>query len=377
VATVEYAIVAFFLHHIIEMSRFYNITVLTNTKNPANLKESLGGIKVVHIPFERKVSIKKDLIALWMLIRHFHQNKYDAIHSLTPKGGLLAMVAGFFCNVPIRIHTFTGQVWATKNGIKRWFLLTMDKVVAVFATAIMADSYSQKEFIVRKRVVSNSKASVLAHGSICGVDTKRFMPNAASRSSLRMNYSINENDIVILYLGRMNRDKGLLDLAQAFGTLCKEFNCIHLMLVGPDEQNIATEIYHLCRDFIDKVHLVGYTHEPEKYMNGADIFCLPSYREGFGNAIVEAAAIGIPSVASRIYGITDAVEDRITGLLHDARNIQDLEEKIRFLINNNGARIAMGMAARERVVKYFAKEVVTQEMINYYYVLFSQTRPSG
>jgi len=372
VATIEYSIVVYLVNHIKAMSKLYDITVITNTLDPVKLSELLGSVKVIHIPFERKIFIKKDFTALCGLIRHFRNEKYDAVHSLMPKTGLLVMLAGVICGIPIRIHTFTGQVWATKTGVRRWFLLNMDRVIAILATNIMTDSHSQKLFIVKNKVVSDNKVSVLSHGSICGVDTRKFMRDIASRSLLRRKYFIGKSDIVVLYLGRMTIDKGLLDLAQAYNRIRRDNANVHLMLVGPDEQDLKSKITHICSAYADKIHFVDYTNEPEKYMNCGDILCLPSYREGFGSVIIEAACVGIPSIATRIYGITDAIEDNVTGYLYEVKNIDDLISNILRLVNNSEKRIKMGIAARERVLRLFTKEIVTKEMVSYYNKLLYQ-----
>lgn len=372
IATVEFAISVYLLNHIKVMSDLYDITVITNSKDPDALSQSLGGVKVFHIPFERKISLLKDLQTLLLLIKMIKQSAFDSVHSIMPKTGLLAMIAGFVCHIPVRIHTFTGQVWITKSGLSRWWLLSMDKLIVTLATSVMADSSSQKDILVKNSVVADSKITVLAKGSICGVDTERFKPYQPSRISVRHEYSIADNDIVILYLGRMNIEKGVLDLAKAFCNIHQYRNNVHLMLVGPDEQGVGAKIKNNFRQCLNKVHFVNYTSSPEKYMNGADIFCLPSYREGFGSVIIESAAVGIPSIATRIYGVADAIEDGVTGFLYEVKNIRELEEKLMSLIDNQKVRMTMGTAACERVRISFTKEILTQAMVEFYEYYFNK-----
>jgi len=366
VAAVEITIKAFMIDHIRAMRNMYDIEVIVNTEDVNFLKPFGLDVAVIRVDIERKISLFRDLWALIYLFHVFRENKYDIVHSITPKAGLLSMLAGFFAGIPVRIHTFTGQVWTTRKGFARWSLKTADKLIAFCATQILVDSHSQRDFLIKEKVVSALKSHVIANGSICGVDTKRFSPNPEARMNLRKKLGVSESDVVFLFLGRLNWDKGLLDLAMAFSVVCGVHNNVRLVLVGPDEENLRGRILEFCKSCSERVYFEDYTDRPEQYMATADVFCLPSYREGFGIVVIEAASVGVPAIGSRIYGITDAIEDGITGFFHEPGNADELAVIMKRFIDNPILIKKMGEAARVRAQQLFSKEIVTSAMLDYY-----------
>jgi glycosyltransferase involved in cell wall biosynthesis len=233
------------------------------------------------------------------------------------------------------------------------------------------DSGSQRDFLIKNNIVSKSKSQLIANGSICGVDTNRFSPDPKGRNELRNKFSIKESDILFLYLGRLTYDKGLVDLARAFKKVADMNREINLVIVGPDEENIKQEILEHCGNNCDRIFFESYTNCPERFMAAADVFCLPSYREGFGMAIIEAASAGIPSIGTRIYGVMDAIEEESTGYLYTPRNVDELASKMLMMIEKPDMRKQMGMQARERVKKSFSKELVTTAFVDFYDTLLS------
>jgi len=371
VVAVEITIKAFMIDHIRILQQSFDISVVVNTHNIKFLQPSGVNVTVIPVKIERKIVLFSDVIALIKLYHLFRERKFDIIHSITPKAGLLAMVAGAIAHIPIRIHTFTGQVWATRAGVERWFLKTIDKLLVFCATNILVDSHSQKNFLLGQRVVSEAKAHVIADGSICGVDAEKFSPNPAARKAIRDRFHIHETDITFLFLGRRNRDKGLLDLARAFSKICSEYNNVHLLVVGPDEENMKNQMIDICESCSEKVHFEEYTDVPEQYMSAADVFCLPSYREGFGLVITEAAAIGIPSIGSRIYGITDAIEDGVTGFFFEPAASHDLMLKMARFVENPSLIKTMGEKAKINALEKYSKEKITSAMLDYYRAIAS------
>lgn len=366
VVSSEMTVRAFLIDQITALSQRYNVSVVVNTMKPQFLNELKIDADVIPIAIERKLSPLQDIKALFYLICLFNKRKFDIVHSVTPKAGFLAMISGFLARIPIRIHTFTGQVWATRSGIKRLFLKGIDRLIAFFATNILVDSNSQRDFLIAERVISNEKSHVLARGSISGVDISRFRPNPNARIEIRSSLNIADNEYALLFLGRLNKDKGVLDLAKAFMKVHLLYPGSHLLFVGPDEEDMKSKILELCQSYVNKIHFVEFTAEPERYMAAADIFCLPSYREGFGSVIIEAAAVGVPSIGSRIYGIVDAIEEGVTGLLFETGNSDDLALKILQLIENKDLNQRLGSNARNRAISDFSQQKVTAAVVNYY-----------
>lgn len=355
---------AFLSGHIASLSRCYAIDLAAD----ATGQDEFGGIpqhaRVVPVRILRRIAPLADLAALWRLYALFRRERYAAVSSITPKAGLLALLAAAVSRIPLRIHIFTGQVWATRSGWKRHLLKAADRLMASLATHVLADSPSQRDFIVLEGVAPAGKVRVLGEGSICGVDGERFRPDAARRVEIRLAQGIPDEAVVFLFLGRLNRDKGVLDLVDAFAAL--DNAAAWLLVAGPDEADLRGVMERRLGAALARTRFVGYTDRPEDFMAAADVFCLPSYREGFGMVIIEAAAAGIPAIASRIYGVTDAVEEGVTGLLHRPGDAAEMTREMAALADDAARRQSMGSAARERALRLFSREAVTEAWLRFY-----------
>ena len=354
---------AFLAEHIRAAAGRFEVTVVANATGAA-----ISGIdaRLISVPIARNIALLSDLRALLRLIRVFRRERFDLVHSVTPKAGLLAALAGAIAGVPVRTHTFTGQVWATRSGPARAFLRMLDRVTASLSTAVLADSASQRDFLVAEGVVAASRIRVLGQGSVNGVDAARFRPDAAARQRIRVQAGVPPQAVLFLYLGRISRDKGLLDLAHAFAQLGRDVPDAWLMLVGPDEDHITEEIRLACGPSAQRLHIAGYTDRAEQFMASADVFMLPSYREGFGSVVLEAAAAAVPAIGTRIYGVIDAVVEGKTGFLVPVRDPGALVARMRQLAEDAPLREEMGRAARERALRDYRPEDLTRAMLGYY-----------
>ena len=357
---------AFLRGYVAAMHGAYDITVVTTTTDVA-LFDGLGGtVRLIPMAIERGISLRKDLFTLVRMTRLFRQERFDLIHSITPKAGLLAMVGGVMARTPVRIHTFTGQVWATRRGLSRLLLKNLDRLMAASATFALVDSASQRDFLRREGVVAADKTMVIGHGSVGGVDGRRFHPDVEVRRRLREALGIGADDLVLLFVGRLQIDKGVLDLASAFKQVAEARPDVRLLIVGPDEQQLRPRLIAAAGLHADRVHFVGTTAEPESFMAASDVLCLPSYREGFGSVIIEAAAVGLPAVASRIYGIVDAMDDGRTGLGHPPRDVAAIVAVLLRILSDTPLRDRLGAAARQRALSEFAEATVTMAIVDLY-----------
>jgi glycosyltransferase involved in cell wall biosynthesis len=348
--------------HIDALSRRFMVDLAVDGPQPGELDGMRA--RIVPVPIRRKISPWPDFVALLNLWALFRSERYGAVSSVTPKAGMLAMLAAVLAGIPLRVHMFTGQVWAARTGWKRRLLKLADRIMARLATHVFADSPSQRDFIVAEGVAPAGKVRVLGEGSICGVDGVRFRPDAGRRSEIRRAHGIPEEAVVFLFLGRLNRDKGVADLAEAFARL--DHPEAFLLVVGPDEEGMREAMLARLGAARERCRFVGYTDRPEDYMAAGDVFCLPSYREGFGMVVIEAAAAGLPAIASRIYGVTDAVEEGVTGLLHEPGHAAEIAQAMALLANDPARRHAMGHAARERALRLFSAEAVTAAWVRFY-----------
>lgn len=354
---------AFLTPHAARLGADYTVSVVANGR-PRTADSVQAGFHPV--PLARDISPFRDLLALRALVRLFCAERFDAVHSLTPKAGLLAMLAARRAGVRVRVHTFTGQVWATKRGAARWFLQRLDRLLVRCATHVMADSPSQADFLAKEKIVARARISVIGDGSICGVNLDRFKPDAAVGRAVRAELGVPADALHFLFLARFKRDKGVGELARAFRDLAARHAGVHLTLVGPDEEDLRPELMATLGTCLDRVRFVGMTAEHERYLAAADVLCLPSHREGFGKVIIDAAAAGCPTVASKIYGVTDAVEDGRTGLLHPPGDVAALTRCLERFIAEPGLAGQMGHEARARAERLFSERRVTEGLAEFY-----------
>ena len=354
---------AFLREPIRKLSHHYEISVILNG-TAADITPTLDLAEVIPVQIERQIAPWRDLLALLKIWNIFRERDFDAVQSVTPKAGLLAMLASFLCRINVRVHIFTGQVWVTRKGPGRAILKLMDRIIAKLATNVLVDSVSQRRFLLDQGVVNPEKSSVLAKGSIAGVDTNRFRFDETVRSNYRNGFGAAADDLVFMYIGRLNRDKGVIDLARAFSRI--SYCGARLVLVGPDESGIRSEMETILDGCLDRVYFAGFSNEPENYMSSADVMCLPSYREGFGSVLLEAAAVGVPAIGSKIYGVEDAIVDGQTGLLFEAGNVDELYLRMQAFVDDRGLISRLGNSAKQRATDEFASEILASAWLDYF-----------
>lgn len=357
---------AFLVDVLREVAARRPLVLVTNTDDTGFMARLGVPCEVVALDIHRAVSLRHDLRALWQLFRLFRQRRFALVQSVTPKAGLLAQLAGWMAGIPVRLHMFTGQVWATRSGPWRWLLKGLDALMARCATRVLADSHSQKAFLVSEGVVAPARIGVLAEGSISGVSLQRFHPDAEVRARVRAELDIPPAAVTFLFLGRLNRDKGLFELADAFAALAGREPQVVLVVVGPDEEGIWDALSVRFGAAMPQVRRRDYTREPEAFMAMADCLVLPSYREGFGSVVIEAAACGIPAVASRIYGLTDAVLEGETGLLVPVRDVVALTDAMARVAAEPGLRDQLGRQALARACEVFSQERLTRAWLDFH-----------
>jgi len=366
VAASEMTVKTFLAPHLRAMQSEYDVTLVVNTSNHHLLTDLGVEGHLAAVRIERPISPWRDAAALCALYRLIRRQRFDIVHSFTPKAGLLAMAAAWLARTPIRIHTFTGQVWATRRGLVRSILRALDAAIARMATITIADSASQRDVLIREGVLSGESSTVLEKGSVSGVDTRTFRPDPEARAAVRARLNIPAADQVLLFVGRLTIDKGVHDLASAFHTIACGRRDVRLIFVGPDEAGQHSAIAAACAPYANRVHFLEFTDRPQDVMAASDVLCLPSYREGFGTVVIEAAACALPAVASQIYGIVDAVENGRTGLLHAPGDVLALVEQLHRLVADPDLRRSLGAAARERVARDFRVDRLTAALLSLY-----------
>ena len=353
----------------------FEVYVITSQDESSLILDNYDFISYQMISIPRKIEFLKDLVAVFRLFWAFSTQKYQIVHSTTPKAGLLCAIAGFCANVPIRLHTYTGQPWATATGVKRRLFILADQIIALLNTQCYADSQSQKSYLLENSIGSPTGISVIGPGSVAGVDQHRFSLEALSpyKEKIKTSLKIPQEAFVILFVGRITKDKGIVELFEAFERLSDVAGAIFLVLVGPIEEDCVEVVQEaLSGKCATQIRMAGFTDTPEHYMAAADLLCLPSYREGFGTVVIESAMLGLPTVASEIYGLQDSVLDGETGILVPKANADELFLALKKLFLDSEFRLKLGQQARKRAQQEFSSETINQLVINEYQALCMQ-----
>ncbi len=380
ISTVPFFVVAQLKHQIELLGKQgARVTVVASNEPELAQMDGLEGVNCVPIDIPRSISPWRDLQALIRLFIFFRRERIQIAHSTTPKAGLLTSLAAFLAVVPVRLHTFTGQPWVTMRGAKRWLARASDKLIGSLNTRCYTDSESQRQFLIAQGIVDAKHLFVIGAGSLAGVDMQRFDRSRYAPEQcavLRHSLAIPGSAPVLLFMGRITVDKGVRELLQAFEMLKVDASDAHLVFVGrfDSESGVAGAIAPGDIERLRDTHVVGYTDTPEAYLAIADILCLPSYREGFGTVVIEAAAMGVPTVGTDIYGLSDAVEQGETGILVPPRNVAELTSALRRLLADKALRTDMGEAAKRRAQTLFDADEVSRQVAKEYCSLMQEKR---
>ena len=357
---------AFLRDHIKALQVKYDVYLVGNISNQEQVQAlQLTGWHKIEI--HRSISLLNDIKSLWKLYMYFRKMKFDAVHSVTPKAGLLCAISSWMARIKHRTHIFTGQVWATRTGVMRYFLKSLDRIIPLFDNHILVDGEPQRRFLIYNNVISEKNSVVLGAGSISGVNTERFLPSTNVRNEVRGKLGFNDDNFVFCFMGRQNKDKGIYELYEAFNRLVAERPNVRLLLFGSDEGDCMSHL-------VDYPHIkegknfifYGNTRTPEIHLQASDAFCMPSYREGFGTSVIEASCLGLPVICSDIYGLEDTMVQNVTGLRCKVADSETLYQVMKMYVDNPSVALDYGKNGRERVLSYFAGEVITKCWVKWY-----------
>ena len=354
----------------------FRVTLLTS---PGELAESVArseGVEIATVPMQRRIAPLADLISFVRIYRVLRRLKPDMVEFSTPKAGLLGMSASWLLNVPRRVYLLRGLRLERTHGVMRWVLLQAERICAACADAVVCNSVSLRCEAEDLGIGAPGKLKVLGSGSSRGVDTERFAPGA---SDVRFQYGIQPSIPVIGFVGRLTRDKGLPELLVAFHGILKVHPDAYLMLVGWfDESEDAIDAVMRKRiETHPRILCTGYVSDPAPYYRAMDVFVLPSWREGFPNAVLEAAATGVPAITTLSTGARDAVVPEVTGLLVPPGYPEAIREAVVRLLNSRQERKRMGAAARTWVQEHFADSYILNLTVAFYLGLLGIGQSSG
>jgi glycosyltransferase involved in cell wall biosynthesis len=330
------------------------------------------GTKHITIPFTRKITPIHDLICLWQLVGEIKKLRPDIVHTHTPKAGLLGMLAAWICRVPVRLHTVAGLPLMEARGFKRQVLELAERVTYACAHFVYSNSKGLKEYILNNLVIDEEKLRIIGKGSSNGVDSNFFQRTGLLEEAareLRQRYNVGGRDFVFSFVGRIVRDKGIVELVAAFQELSNQLLAndpqrkVLLFMVGhfEDVDPLPTEVLQFLRND-RRVVLAGFQNDVRPWLVASNIFVFPSYREGFPNVVLQASSLEVPCIVTDINGCNEIVSHGKTGLIIPVKNVDALVAAMRTMMEDEQARRAFAQAARKFVVENFKREYIWDEL---------------
>ena len=356
----------FFIGLIPELRDMGLDVVTVSSDGPELEKVKQAGGKVIIVQMERHISLLKDLKSLWSMVRVFRKERPDMVHSMTPKAGLICMMAGWITRVPVRVHMFTGLVFPSYKGLKRRLLMATDWLTCLCATHIIPEGEGVKADLINNGI-TKKPINVLGYGNCRGIDLKRFDPEIpevkAEARKLRK-----EGVFTFITIGRLVGDKGINELTEAFVKLNKEFPDTRLLLVGGKEQDLdplKPETLAIIESN-ECIAAVGPQKDVRPWLLASDVFVLPSHREGFPNVVIEAGAMGLPSIVTDINGSREIIIDGKNGIIIPPKDIDALYKVMKECMMDKRKIESLSENARPLIASRFEQSYVRKCLKDFY-----------
>lgn len=344
----------------------YEVLAVSSPGTALDEIKAREGVKTYAVPMERHISPLKDLKSLWGLIKVFYKEKPTMVHSITPKAGLLSMMAAWICRVPVRLHTFTGLIFPTSTGLKRRILMMTDWLTCACATHIVPEGEGVKADLLNNGI-THKPIRVLGHGNIKGIDLSYFDPELPEVKSEAE--KIRKKDVfTFIFIGRLVRDKGINELIEAFSKLNTRYPNTRLLLVGEMEENLdplkPEIIAEISRN--KAIEAVGRKNDVRPWLVASDYFVFPSYREGFPNVVIEAGAMGLPSIVTDINGSREIIIDGRNGIIIPPRQSDTLFRAMEVFVTDRDISRRLSAEARPLIASRYEQSYVRNCLKEYY-----------
>ncbi len=352
------------------LKNYYEVVAVSGKDSHLDRVARREGVRTISVSFQRQISPIKDFISLLKLYKVLKKEKPLIVHSITPKAGLLTMIAGYFADVPIRIHTFTGLVFPYKKGFLHFLLLFLDKVLCRFATHIIPEGEGVKKDLLEFNV-TKKPLQVIANGNVNGIDLEYFNSDAVTEReclNLKAQLKITNSDFVFIFVGRLVADKGINELVAAFNILSKENANYKLLLVGPFEEDLDP----LHQDTLDLIKsnksiiFLGFQKDIRPYLSISNVFVFPSYREGFPNVILQAGAMNLPCIVTDICGSNEIIIPNENGIIIPVKNEIAIFEAMQLISSDKELFLKLKLKSRDYIVSSFQQEVVWKALYEEY-----------
>lgn len=348
----------------------YNVVAVSSPGPEMETIRTREGVRTVAVPMERRMAPLKDLKSLWGLIRVFRREKPTMVHSMTPKAGLLCMMGAWFCRVPVRVHTFTGLVFPTAKGMTQKILIFTDRLTCACATHVIPEGEGVKADLQNYRI-TRKPLHVLGHGNVRGIDLEHYdrTPEVMSEAAKISKPGV----FTFIFVGRLVGDKGINELVDAFSRLNNEISATRLILVGGMEENLDP----LKPETIRKIKAnpaideVGRQDDVRPWFAASDALVFPSYREGFPNVVIEAGAMGLPSIVTDINGSREIIIDGKNGVIIPPHDSEALYQAMRDFVSDRERTSKMAGNARPLIASRYEQTYVRRCLKDFYRQILS------
>jgi len=350
------------------LQKKYEVLAVSGHDKHLEIVSLREGVKISGLEMQRKISVLQDLKSLWKLYLLFKKEKPLLVHSITPKAGLLSMIAAKMAGVPIRIHTFTGLIFPSKKGKMQEILILMDRLLCACATNIYPEGEGVKQDLIQYKI-TKKQLKVLANGNVNGVDLDDFNPDLFSKEekrSLSTRLGIQAEDFVFVFVGRLVGDKGINELVAAFKKLKNQK--LILLLVGPLETDLDPLLSETLQEIAVNTTIisVGFQIDVRPYLAISHCLAFPSYREGFPNVVLQAGAMGLPSIVTNISGCNEIIIEGKNGILIPVKDSNALYLAMQKMKSNSDFRNQLCLNARAMILSRYEQKLVWQAILAEY-----------
>ena len=346
----------------------YEIVAVSNPDDALERMSQYPGVRTIGVPMQRHIAPLSDLRSLWLMYRLMRRERPWLVHSMTPKAGLICMLAARLAGVPNRMHTFTGLIWPTSHGIKRVILKVMDRLLCSCATVINPEGRGVRDDMVRGGITRRTMV-ILGHGNVRGINPEYYNPEDSDvrQAAEALRRGDPEATTIYVFVGRLVADKGIAELVQAFAEVYAKDSSTRLWLVGRTEEDLDP-LDNDTRNTIAThpgIRAFGEQTDVRPYLVGADAFVFPSHREGFPNVVLEAGAMGLPSVVTDINGSREIIENHYNGTIVAPGDAEALAAAMDTL-RDKDVRTRMAARCRDHVLRYWSASQVRQALLDFY-----------
>jgi glycosyltransferase involved in cell wall biosynthesis len=351
------------------MKQYYKVTAISADKDNLVRVGKLQKVPTFHVEMTRKITPFQDLKAVWQLYSYFKKEKPCIVHSHTPKAGTLGMLAAKLAGVPHRLHTIAGLPLLEATGGKRKLLNAVEKATYACATHIYPNSFGLKEIIIQEQFCKPNKLKVLGNGSSNGIDTAYFNPenfSAQQNQNLKNTLGIHENDFVFIFVGRLVGDKGINELLAAFKKAANQN--VKLLLVGPLELDLDPVHKNTLQEIEENPNItsLGYQKDVRPYLAISHCLAFPSYREGFPNVVMQAGAMGLPSIVTNINGCNEIIIEGQNGTIIPVKDTFALYNAMKKMMEDFDYIAKLKKNARLIIVSRYEQQVVWDAILAEY-----------